>query len=230
MNTISLDVEVEKWTASAYGRMIDVSLRDGTSDVNSFEQIFRQGQYDLPLDFEPQYIVDGGAYIGLATVFFKMRWPNSVIKWIEPNPVSAQLLRWNTAGLSGVRGMRRAIWSHSSFINLVHMNSPWCCKTRECESSDPGAMLSMTVEDVFNSDRELGSYFPRIDLLKLDVEGAEEQIFSASDLSWLNRTRAIMVECHTRAALRSFLDAVEPRGFKTEGFGEIQLAIQTNWP
>ena len=59
--------------------------------------------------------------------------------------------------------------------------------------------------------------FERIDLLKLDIEGAEREIFDASDLDWMNRTNAIMIELHDRfrpGCEAAFLDAARRFGFE----------------
>jgi hypothetical protein len=37
-----------------------------------------------------------------------------------------------------------------------------------------------------------------IDLLKLDIEGAEKDVFEAADLQWMDRVRTIAVELHDR--------------------------------
>ena len=37
-----------------------------------------------------------------------------------------------------------------------------------------------------------------VDIIKLDIEGAEKEVFSANDLSWLNKTRLLIIELHDR--------------------------------
>ena len=37
-----------------------------------------------------------------------------------------------------------------------------------------------------------------VDLLKIDIEGAEKELFSAPSDSWLARTRLIIIELHDR--------------------------------
>jgi FkbM family methyltransferase len=37
-----------------------------------------------------------------------------------------------------------------------------------------------------------------VDILKLDIEGAEKEVFSADDLSWLRKIRLLIIELHDR--------------------------------
>ena len=63
--------------------------------------------------------------------------------------------------------------------------------------------------------RECG--FEKIDLLKLDVEGAEREIFDADDLDWMSITHAIMIELHDRfrpGCEAAFLNAARRFGFE----------------
>jgi hypothetical protein len=56
-----------------------------------------------------------------------------------------------------------------------------------------------------------------IDLLKLDIEGAEREIFGASDLDWMARTNAIIIELHDRfrpGCEAAFFSAARRFGFE----------------
>ena len=50
-----------------------VFLRPGSTDAATYYQVVEQGSYDVAFD-HPQYIIDGGANIGLFGVVMKNRW------------------------------------------------------------------------------------------------------------------------------------------------------------
>ena len=58
------------------------------------------------------------------------------------------------------------------------------------------------------------STFDRIDILKIDIEGAEVQMFR-SDLGWLDRVRSILIEFHGNSRAESKFDSiVKHHGFR----------------
>ena len=54
-----------------------------------------------------------------------------------------------------------------------------------------------------------------IDILKIDIEGAESLLFN-DDCSWLQITGAIIIEVHSEENLQQFTAAVAPYGFRIE--------------
>src|SRR5207245_10256087 len=62
-----------------------ILLRRHTSDVAAFEQVFIDREYDLPIgDRRPKFIIDGGANVGCASVFFSRKFPQASIWAFEP--------------------------------------------------------------------------------------------------------------------------------------------------
>jgi hypothetical protein len=72
-------------------------VRGNTSDVQTFEQIFIDNEYDVPIGISPKTIVDGGANVGYASVYFANRFPDPRIIAIEPHNANAEMLEKNTA-------------------------------------------------------------------------------------------------------------------------------------
>ena len=59
-----------------------------------------------------------------------------------------------------------------------------------------------------------------IDLLKLDIEGAEEALFSHDDLSWLDHVRVVTIEVHGPEAESAVRNALRDRPFEQTFQGE----------
>jgi hypothetical protein len=56
--------------------------------------------------------------------------------------------------------------------------------------------------------------FPRVDLLKCDIEGAEAAVFSHGSLEWLMRTRCVLIELHGADAARAVHAACAGAGLR----------------
>jgi hypothetical protein len=63
-----------------------------------------------------------------------------------------------------------------------------------------------------------------IDILKIDIEGAESAVFGQGDTTFLARTRACGVECHDSQASDIFRTAASAYGLQVRREGELTLA------
>src|SRR5689334_5293979 len=79
-----------------------VRLRPRTSDVNTFEQVFVHREHAIGLARPPRTIVDAGANVGYASMFFAATWPGARIIAIEPDAANHELLARNVAPIPGV--------------------------------------------------------------------------------------------------------------------------------
>src|SRR5436309_569985 len=61
-----------------------VFLRSNTSDHSAFWQIFIDKQYEYPIEFIPNTIIDCGANIGLTSVYYANKYPQATIIAVEP--------------------------------------------------------------------------------------------------------------------------------------------------
>jgi FkbM family methyltransferase len=193
-----------------------VAIRRGTSDVSTFEQVFVEQEYEITLDFEPATIIDAGANIGLASVLFATRYPRARIIAIEPDPANFAMLERNIRAFPNVTAVRAALWSRSGPLQVANPDDePWAFRVEE---ADGGGVDAVTVEDVLGT---LGT--DRIDLLKMDIEGAETEVMAHS-ASWIDRVGVLIVELHGREAASTFFQAVGGRGFETSTQGENVVA------
>ena len=62
------------------GRTLGLSVRGGSTDTERAKQILhKQGIYALPDVVRPRLIADVGAGVGLASVYFSVRYPQAAI-------------------------------------------------------------------------------------------------------------------------------------------------------
>jgi hypothetical protein len=66
-------------------------VRLKTSDVKAFEQVIYEKEYEMALSRPPSVILDAGANIGLASIYFANRYPNAKIIAVEPEKSNFEL-------------------------------------------------------------------------------------------------------------------------------------------
>lgn len=174
-------------------------LRVPSSDVRIYEQIFAKQEYDFRTSVQPRVIVDAGANIGLASIYFANKYPDAKILAIEPEQSNFELLQKNTGPYANVIAIQAALWHKNEEINVVDPGvGKWGFRTEEKDSSGKLAdgtcqvVASVTLDKIID-DYDLG----RIDILKLDIEGAEKEVFSNTS-SWIEKVDSIIIELHER--------------------------------
>lgn len=171
-----------------------VHLRMRTTDVASCGEILIKRQYDWDFRRTPQVIVDAGANIGLASVFYANRYPSARIIAIEPEASNYQMLVKNTAAYSTVKAVNAALWGENCELDIFdpeqgHTAFQMRGETGLCASQR--ARVAGITLDKLMSDFEV----PHIDLLKVDIEGAERQVFARPE-RWIGGVDNIAIELH----------------------------------
>lgn len=171
-----------------------VCVRLGTSDVTTYRSVVLAEEYAADLPFTPRTIVDLGANIGLAAVWFAKRYPGARIVAVEPDRGNFALLEANTVALPQVQPACAAIWAEDRVVHMVDPGlGPWGLRVAEPTEAGPGVDVEAISMPTLMERFEL----ERIDLLKIDVEGAERRLFDG-DVAWLERVGAIAIELHDR--------------------------------
>ena len=181
-----------------------VNVRCATSDIVVLEDTFLRGHYEFSLEDEPEVIVDAGAHIGLVTVLFANRYPDCRIIAIEPEPENFELLCANTEGYGNVTRVNAALWFERARLE-IHNPGDENWEYRFSASND-GKVLALTVSQIME-DLKVN----RIDLLKIDIEGAEKEVMEHS-LDWIDSVGAVVIELHDRfreGCTRAFNDATQ---------------------
>lgn len=164
-------------------------LRAGTSDLYMFEEVFIDGEYAIASELDPKLIIDVGANVGFASVYFANRYPKARIISIEPDPSNVEVLRRNIAPYRNVEAVQAAVWFESTTLGLDDRGDKSGIQVR---ADATGGVRAMTIEEVLAM-----AGTPRIDILKLDIEGAEKELFE-HDPSWLGNVGVLMIELHDR--------------------------------
>ncbi len=172
-----------------------ICIRLKTTDVSALWHILAMSEYDCELSKRPRVIVDAGANIGLTSVFYANKYPEARIIAIEPEASNYEILKENTRPYPNVVTVRAALWKADREIDLLdpgYGNHGFQTKGQGEDSS--GRVLArtqgMTVTSVMRLC-ELGY----IDMLKVDIEGSEKEVFEHSS-SWMHNVGVIAIETH----------------------------------
>ena len=173
-----------------------VYLRIDTSDFCAYRDvlIFQSKSYDPGIpDFSPKTIVDAGAHIGMASILFALKYPAARIVAIEPEPSNFAALVRNTAHYKTITPIQAALWREDGAVTLgaskAHPKGAF-----QIVENGRQRVRAMTMDAVM---RETG--IQSIDLLKVDIEGAEIEVFESCP--WISNVAVIAIELHDRVRL-----------------------------
>lgn len=172
-----------------------IFLRLKTSDLNTYDKVFLEDDYAFNLKFAPKVIVDAGANIGFASIYFARRYPDARIYAVEPERSNFELLQRNVQPYRNITPLRGALWNEDTTIDLVDPGfGHWAFQV------SPNARREQVVEKVpaFRVSTLLREHrIESIDLLKVDIEGAEKELFSNAG-EWIDKVRSVVIELHDR--------------------------------
>ena len=170
-----------------------IFARRDTSDVFVFEQVFVDQGYDFPLvDLEPGLIIDAGANVGYASVFFAHRYPAARILALEPESSNYELLLRNTAPYQNIEPIKAALWNKTGRVVIGNPESEkWAFRVTNTGPTNGPTIEALTMEDLM----AIGGT-EHVDILKLDIEGAEKELFESNYEAWLGNVRVLMIELH----------------------------------
>jgi FkbM family methyltransferase len=198
--------ELKRVKVPAYDRETSFIQRRTFADFTVIKQCFHDRQYDFPTGahgafLQDRYeqivasgrqplIVDCGANIGASVVWFNTRYPRAHIVAIEPASDNFAVLRRNCTNLD-VDVRQAGIAAEDGFGHLTDTDgSSLAYRTI---AGGPGDDISMLSISTLCASKPSTSYVPF--LLKIDIEGAERNLFDG-DVSAINEFPIIIMEPH----------------------------------
>jgi FkbM family methyltransferase len=174
-----------------------ISLRVPSSDIPTYEQVFINQDYDFLVETPPKVIVDAGANIGLASVYFANKYPGAMIIAIEPGNDNFELLKRNVEPYRNIIPVHSALWSKNGVINLIDPGlGSWGFMTEETNASGKtSGKFSHTVKAMTLGKIIADYQLNKIDILKIDIEGAEKEVFEDTS-PWIGKVEALIIELH----------------------------------
>lgn len=189
------------------GLLSPILLRVPSSDAEAYEQIFLQGEYHFEVARPPEVIVDAGANIGIASIYFALRYPAALIFAIECEKSNFDMLQLNVRRYRNIIPIHAALWNCDGQLQIVDPGlGKWGFMTVEKSAGAERApnVRALTLRSIM---RDHG--ISHIDIFKVDIEGAELEVFGDSS-PWIDSIDTIIAELHDRlkpGCERVFADA-----------------------
>ena len=160
-----------------------ITVGRNRGDRGALDQVMIQRNYDHPAIRElsdPKFIIDAGAHIGFASIFFANLFPSAKILAIEPDARNFRVLQENAAPYPNITTVHAAAWPRHATLEVNHGEASWASTVHESPNGAiPGIPLSSLAAEV--------------DILKIDVEGSEKEIFENNAIP---SCRVLLIECH----------------------------------
>ena len=183
---------------------------DALSFFNIYYEVFKRGIYRFHSEKTAPTILDCGANIGLSVLYFKRLFPDANIVAFEPDPDVFGVLERNVAraGLSAVQLEKSAVWTCRGELTFMR------------EGADGGRVTAIdpaSARQVVKAVRLLDYLDRDVDLLKIDIEGAELEVLQDC-AEGLGKVKALFVEYHsfegTEQRLPELLLTLRNAGFR----------------
>ena len=195
--------------------MHPVKIRHGTSDLDVFRQIFCYPEYScLDCLDNVGLILDCGANVGYSSAYFLSRYPHARVIAVEPDYGNYCAALENLAAYGErVTVVHAGVWSKPTSLQIreeqYRDGREWTFQVMEVPEGSEGALRGVDIPGLMKLAGD-----DVISLLKVDIEGAEAEVFSPDSncRSWLEKVRAIAIEIHDDSVFgdcrRIFFDAI----------------------
>jgi FkbM family methyltransferase len=194
-------------------RVHGFDLRVRANDYFVLFEVLSLGAYDI--DFAPlgpvRTVLDLGANIGLATlVLSRALGSATTFLCVEPAPSSFALLERNLRrNTPGARALNAAATAEPTTITVREGAHPALSSVQRARRGDGGREIAgMTIGGILDA-----ADLVRVDLVKLDVEGAERELFDAAD-GWRDRVGAILAEIHPPLSVEAAAEQLAAHGYR----------------
>jgi FkbM family methyltransferase len=186
-----------------------VKLRRDSSDLPTFDQVFLSNDYNLRrlrrwkeiqalyrtlADEGTPLILDMGANIGLASLYFAKNWPEAQIIAVEPSEANYRLMIENIARYRRIRSIQAGVASRDGMIAIENPDARACeYRTSLADAGRTGAITGLSVQSLI----KFASHGPQLRpfIAKIDIEGFEDNLFS-ENTEWISLFPIIILEPH----------------------------------
>jgi FkbM family methyltransferase len=199
-------------------------FRHGASDVRVIRQIFLKEEYrELRGEKNVGRIIDCGANIGCSAFYFLSKYPDAELIAVEPDEGNFRLLQKNLEPFGErARALQAAVWSRDQRLRIDrgHFGDgrEWSYQVRVCRNDEQADVMALSLETVLNQFN-----WERVDLLKIDIEGAELELFTSGYMPWLSRTRNLAIELHDPDCEQVFWRAMAGYDYQVQQSGETTI-------
>ena len=196
---------------------LELLLRTFSGDLFVLFEVLEGECYYIPETVLPRkdvgVILDCGANIGITSLYLAARYPYAQIYSIEPDAPNFALLRANTRAEPRITAIHAAVVGEpSQGVRITSSREAWGNHiSYDGEGIDVSAMTIKQICELYK--------ISNIDLLKMDIEGAEVDVFANG--AFLDRVRFLIAELHGEYGHSNFEADMEKHGLVAARAGEL---------
>lgn len=182
---------------------------DTLSFIWQYKEIFADESYKFLNDSSDPIIYDCGANIGISCIYFSSKYPSAKIKAFEADSTIAKILNENLLrnNIRNVEVIDKAVWINN---DGVEMSLEGADGASIFSNTNPVKIPSVRLKDMIEKET-------KIDMLKIDIEGAEYEVLKDCSSS-LDKVNNIFIEfhCYVNYAqkLSEILEILEKNNFR----------------
>lgn len=186
------------------------TVTHASSFISMYEELVLKGIYAFKADSSAPYIIDCGANIGLSIAYFKKMYPQSKILAFEADKTTYDVLQSNVkaGGFNGVDVRHNAVWINNEELSFISEGGLSGHLGESSTSKQVNKVRAVRLKEILNEP---------IDLLKIDIEGAEHEVMKDCADS-LSNVKLLFVEYHSETdkpqELQVILDIITKAGFR----------------
>lgn len=136
-------------------------------------------------------IIDAGANIGVFCAISRRLYPSAQILALEVEGQNYEVLQANAKRLGNTTAIEAALWKESGSVYLNLGPNPESHSVGDAASDTSLLVPALSLQDLMTRFR-----FEKLDLLKMDIEGAESIVVNSLSDDTLKCINAIRFECN----------------------------------
>ncbi len=201
-----------------------IHYRTESSDFDVMTEVFFERYYDcVAHETDVSLVVDCGANIGCASLFFLNAYPGCRVVAVEPDAGNFALSRRNLSRYGDRATVVQAgVWPFATGLKvergLNRDGREWSFQVRAASPGEEPDVTATTIDHLLTSSGR-----DRIDILKVDIEGAEARLFGEGTERWLPRVRNLVIEFHGEECERAVARALAGYDYSKSNYENLSI-------
>ena len=195
-----------------------------SSDEYVFDQIFVRHEYEPVCEqlADQKVILDLGANVGYASALLASRYPNAQIIAVEPDPKNFELCCINLKPYGDrIKVLKGAVWSTCSRLALSYeLGDGWATQVVAADNEADAQVDAWDIATLLDI-----AGVQTADLVKIDIEGSEVELFASNTAQWISRVRNICIELHDHRCRDVFFRALSELEYGLLETGESTMCL-----
>lgn len=129
----------------------------------------------------------------MSSLYFSLNYPKSEIVALEPETSNFEVLSKNSSNKKNIKIIKAGLWYKNAFLKIINRKNEWGHKVIEVSEIEKYDVEGISIDSILKNSK-----YSYIDIIKIDIEGAEKEIFDKGNNQWIEKTNIIIIELHDR--------------------------------